>query len=57
MGKPVVSPDFTIEDIHKLRAYNYDMTKHMTDQEKMDLYNEEGWAVQREIERMKAANV
>ncbi len=34
MEKPVLSPDFTIEDIHRLREYNYKMTKHMTDEEK-----------------------
>ena len=53
MEKPVLSPNFTIEDIHKLREYNYEMTKDMTDKERMDLYNREGWEVQREIERMK----
>lgn len=34
--KTVLSPDFTIEDIHKLREYNYEMIKHMTDEERMD---------------------
>ncbi len=57
MEKPVLSPNFTIEDIHKLREYNYEMTKDMTDQERMDLYNKEGWEVQREIEKMKVLNV
>ena len=33
MEKPVLSPNFTIEDIHRLREYNYEMTKHMTDEE------------------------
>ena len=50
MEKPVLSPDFTIEDIHKLREYNYEVTKHMTDQERMDYYNKAGRAFQREIE-------
>ena len=26
MEKPVLSPDFTIEDIHKLREYNHYLT-------------------------------
>ena len=39
MEKPILSPDFTIEDIHKLREYNYEMTKHMTDEERMNYYN------------------
>lgn len=50
MEKPVLSPDFTIEDIHRLREYNYEMTKHMTDEERMDYYNKAGRTFQREIE-------
>lgn len=53
MEKPVLSPDFTIEDIHKLREYNYEITKHMTDKERMYYYNQAGWAFQREIEETK----
>lgn len=48
--KPVISPNFTIEDIHKLREYNYYMTKDMTPKERQDYYNERGMAFQREIE-------
>ncbi len=57
MEKPVLSPDFTIEDIHKLREYNYEMTKDMTDKERMDYYNSRGREVQKKLERMKAASV
>lgn len=52
--KPLdISPDFTIEDIHKIREYNYEMTKNMTRQEKMDYYNERGRKVQRILEERK----
>lgn len=34
MDKPIVSPNFTIEDIHKIREYSYEMTKDMADQER-----------------------
>lgn len=57
MEKPVLSPNFTIEDIHKLREYNYEMTKDMTDKERMDYYNSRGREVQRKLERMKAVGV
>lgn len=57
MKKPVLSPNFTIEDIHKLREYNYEITKDMTDKERMDYYNNRGREVQRKLARMKAANV
>lgn len=29
----VISSDFTIEDIHKIREYHYELTKDMTTQE------------------------
>ena len=32
-----ISPDFTLEDIRKIRNYNYEMTKDMTSEER-DLY-------------------
>lgn len=52
--KPLdISPNFTIEDIHKIREYNYEMTKNMTRQEKMDYYNEGAREVRRILEDMK----
>ena len=42
MKKPILSEDFTIEDIHKLREYNYEMTKELSREEKMDYYNNKG---------------
>ena len=35
----VISPDFTIEDIHKIREQNYERTKDMTVAEKVAYYN------------------
>ena len=57
MEKPVLSPDFTIDDIHKLREYNYYLTKDMTLQERMDYYNKKGRAFQQEIEESKQQNI
>lgn len=34
-----ISPDFTIEDIYKIRERNYEVTKHMTVEEKLLYYN------------------
>lgn len=52
--KPLeVSPNFTIEDIHKIREYNYEMTKDMTVQEKKDYYNAGTREVQRIIQEMR----
>ena len=53
MKKPILSTYFTIEDIHKLREYNYYQTKDMTPQERMDYYNSRGMEVHREIQLRK----
>ena len=53
----VISPDFTIEDIHKLREYNYYQTKDMTPQERIDYYNSRGMEVHREIQYRKMQKV
>ncbi len=47
----VISPDFTIEDIHKIREQNYERTKDMTVAEKVTYYNNSGKEAEREIER------
>ena len=57
MEKPVLNSDFTIDDIHKLREYNYYHTKDMSPQERMDYYNKKGRAFQREIEESKLQKV
>ena len=52
--KPLdISPDFTIEDIHKIREYNYEMTKNMTRQEETEYYNEGTKEVQHILQEMK----
>lgn len=40
MEKPVISPDFTVEDIHKIREYHYELTKDMSFEERREFYNE-----------------
>lgn len=54
MEKPIISPDFTIEDIHKIREYNYELTKDMTLEEKLEYYNSAGMEAEHEIQRRKA---
>ena len=48
-----ISPNFTIEDIHKIREHNYQMTQNMTKQEQMDYYNEGVKEVQCILQDMK----
>ena len=45
MENLIISPDFTIEDIHKIWEYNYNITKGMTPQERRDYYNKCGMEV------------
>lgn len=52
--KPIQSPDFTIEDIHKIREQSYERTKNMTIEEKIMYYNNSGKEAEREIERRRA---
>ena len=54
MEKPILSPDFTVEDIHKIREQNYERTKDMTVAEKVAYYNNSGKEAEREIERRRA---
>lgn len=50
----VISPNFTIDDIHKIREQNYEKTKNMTMEEKIAYYNNSGKDAEREIERRRA---
>ena len=50
----VVSLDFTIDDIHKIREQNYEWTKDMTVAEKVAYYNNSGKEAEKEIERRRA---
>lgn len=34
IAKPIISLDFTVDDIHKIREYHYELTKDMTTQER-----------------------
>lgn len=45
-----ISPDFTIEDIHKIRECNYERTKHMTLEEKLLYYNTPRTDAEKQIE-------
>jgi hypothetical protein len=40
INKPVTSPNFTIEDIHAMRRYNYEITKTLSQDERLKYYND-----------------
>ena len=49
-----ISPDFTIEDIHKIREDNYEVTKYMTMEEKLLYYNTPRTDAEEQIKRLRA---
>ncbi len=48
-----ISPDFTIEDIHRVRENNYEATKHMTVEEKLHYYNTPRTDAEEQIGRLR----
>ena len=55
--KPKISPNFTIEDIHKIREYNYEITKNMTDEEKLIYYNTPKSDAEERIKRIREKHI
>jgi hypothetical protein len=49
-----ISPAFTIEDIHKIRERNYELTKDMTIEEKLHYYNTPRTDAEQQIEWLRA---
>ena len=51
-----ISPNFTIEDIHKVREYSYEITKNMTTEERTAYYQEASERVNKEINKIRKKN-
>ena len=41
MTEPKISGNFTVDDIHKIREYNYERTKNMDEKERSDYYKKQ----------------
>ena len=52
-----ISKDFTIDDIHKIREYNYEMTKNMTLDELIAYYNKGAERGLKRIEELRKARI
>lgn len=48
-----ISPDFTIEDIHRIRERNYERTRHMIVEEKLLYYNTPRTDAEEQIKRIR----
>ena len=47
--KPKLSSNFTIDDIHKIREYNYECTKNMNREELMEYYEKKASEAMKEL--------
>jgi len=56
MNKPKISPNFTIDDIHKIREYNHEVTKSMSVKERKEYYNSKAEEMKAEIAKLKNSN-
>jgi hypothetical protein len=52
---PAISPDFTIEDIHKIREWNYERLKDATLQERLEEIMRQAEPGIKAIEKLRAA--
>ena len=48
-----ISPDFTLEDIRKIRDYDYEMTKNMNNEEMIAYYNKGADKLRKELKEYK----
>ena len=41
MNKPIINDSLSVDEIHKIREYHYEMTKNMSNKEVVDEINKE----------------
>jgi hypothetical protein len=54
---PELSPAFTLEDIRKIRDYNYELSKILTKEEMREYYHEAADRVEKDIAEMRAKGI
>ena len=54
MDKPNFENSFSVDDIHKLREYNYEITKNMTKEERIVYINNKAKKAKEKINKIKA---
>jgi len=51
--EPVISPDFTMEDIRKLRDYDAEVMENMTSKERLEYIKKDAEKVRKEFEHLR----
>jgi hypothetical protein len=51
--KPDISPDFTIDDIHKIREWHYEILKDATIEEQKEFYRRKSAKIEDEIKELR----
>ena len=57
MNKPIFKDSFSVEDIHKLREYNYEKRKKMSKKEIIDEINEGANIFEENIKKLKKKDI
>ena len=55
--EPDISPDFTIDDIHKIREWNYEKLKDATPEERREYYKQSKREIDARIESVRPVSV
>ncbi len=53
MSELKISPAFTVEDIHKVREYHYELTKNMSSEERHGFYKKMADEAEKQIKEIK----
>ena len=53
MDKPIIKDSFSVDDIHKIREYHYEMTKNLSREEKIKEIKDKADKVKEELRRKK----
>ncbi len=53
MTKPVIKDSFSVEDIHKVREYHYEMTKNFSTEERLKEIRDKAEKVKKEMVQKK----
>ncbi len=53
MTKPIIKDSFSVDDIHKVREYHYEMTKNLSTEERLKEIKDKAEKVRKELGQKK----